>query len=204
MFKCVSKSWNRPISDICIPRVFAEACVLNLYRGFLRKICDSRYISDKKPEVNYVGSIPKDKDKCDIYHEIDCCKCCRPDYACPYVVVSLETNQCFHIPEPLEHVESNYAALIFDPVQSNDYKVVLPHSHLECPMLDMFSSEHGKWVRHLVPGDWVKYPNLMLPTIEGLNGLRRLYTWMGCYTCYLRKSILFSSTSNQQQCQLKS
>ncbi|KAI3966909.1 hypothetical protein MKW92_046236 [Papaver armeniacum] len=163
VFKCVSKSWNRLISDVCIPRVSADACVVNLYRGFLRRFRDSWYISDKKPEVNYVGSIPKDKDKCDIYHEIDCCnglslyKCYRPDYACPYVVVSLATNQCFRIPEPLEHVESNYAALIFDPIQSNDYKVVLPHSHLECPMLDIFSSEHGKWVRHLVPGDWVKY-----------------------------------------------
>ncbi|MCL7046959.1 hypothetical protein MKW94_002889 [Papaver nudicaule] len=163
VLKCVSKSWNKLISHVCIPRVSADVCILNLYTGFLRRFRHSWYLSDKKPEVNYVGSIPKDKGKGEVYHEIDCCnglslyKCHQPDYASRYVVANVATNQCFRIPEPLEHVKSNYAALIFDPVQSKDYKVVLPHSYLDHPRLDIFSSENGKWVRHFVPGDWVKY-----------------------------------------------
>ncbi|KAI3916287.1 hypothetical protein MKW98_004728 [Papaver atlanticum] len=163
VFKCVSKSWNKLISQVCIPRIAADACVIKLYNGFVKRFCYSFSLSDKMPEVNYVGSVPKNRDKNDNYHEIDYCnglslyKDSQSCYGTRYVVANLATNQCFTIPEPLEHVKSNYVALAFDPVESNGYKVVLPLSYLDSPSLDVFSSDTGKWTRHTVPGDWIKY-----------------------------------------------
>ncbi|RZC88290.1 hypothetical protein C5167_016082 [Papaver somniferum] len=163
VFKCVSKSWNKLISQVCIPRITADACVIKLYSGYVKRFCYSFSLSDKMPEVNYVGSVPKNRDKNDNYHEIDCCnglslyKDSQSCYGTRYVVADLATNQCFTIPEPLEHVKSNYVALAFDPVESNGYKVVLPLSYLDSPSLDVFSSDTGKWTRHTVPGDWIKY-----------------------------------------------
>ncbi|KAI3925341.1 hypothetical protein MKW92_048717 [Papaver armeniacum] len=160
VFKCVCKSWNRLISHVCIPRISADFCVLNLYRGDLFQCYDARCYSDKMPELNYRGPIPKDRDNKTCYHEIDCChglSLYMAKYICRYIVVSRATNQYFDIPEPLEDVKRMFVALAFDPVQSNYYKIVLPHPYFDSPSLDIFSSEIGKWVRHIVPGDWVKH-----------------------------------------------
>ncbi|KAI3945810.1 hypothetical protein MKW98_023084 [Papaver atlanticum] len=112
------------------------------------------------PELNYVGSIPKDKDDVARYCQIDCCNglsLYKAVSICRYVVVNLATNHCFSIPEPLEAAKQNFAAIVFDPVRSNDYKIVQPCPRIDSPMLDVFSSEFGKWVRHKVPGNWVKH-----------------------------------------------
>ncbi|KAI3841121.1 hypothetical protein MKX03_007849 [Papaver bracteatum] len=161
VFKCVSKSWNKLISDVCIPRISADICVLNLYRGKYRRLHESYCFSEKMPELNYVGSIPKDKDDDDVrYWQVDCCNglsLYQAGFDCCYVVVNRATNQCFSIPEPLEAAKQNFAAIVFDPVKSNDYKIVLPCPHIGSTMLDIFSSEVGKWVRHKVPGNWMKH-----------------------------------------------
>ncbi|MCL7048297.1 hypothetical protein MKW94_002785 [Papaver nudicaule] len=163
VFKCVSKSWNRLISHVCIPRITADVCILNLYRlhrKIVPELCDACCLSDKMPELNYRGSIPKDRDNKACYREIDCCNglsLYMDEDICRYILVSRSTNQYFDIPEPLEGVKETFTALAFDPVQSNDYKIVLPLHHLDSPCLDIFSSDIGKWVRHIVPGDWVKH-----------------------------------------------
>ncbi|KAI3962978.1 hypothetical protein MKW92_010345 [Papaver armeniacum] len=160
VIKCVSKSWNKLISDVCIPRITADTCVLNLYRGRLRRLHDAYCFSDKMPELNYVGSVPKDKDDDVRYWEVDSCNglsLYQAGFDCRYVVVNLATNQCFSIPEPLEAAKHNFAAIVFDPVKSNNYKIVLPCPHIDSPMLDIFSSEVGKWVRHKVPGNWIQH-----------------------------------------------
>ncbi|KAI3853253.1 hypothetical protein MKX03_003165 [Papaver bracteatum] len=96
VFKCVCKSWNRLISHVCIPRISADFCVLNLYRGDLFQCYDARCYSDKMPELNYCGPIPKDRDNKTCYHEIDCChglSLYMAKYICRYIVVSRATNQ---------------------------------------------------------------------------------------------------------------
>ncbi|KAI3841120.1 hypothetical protein MKX03_007848 [Papaver bracteatum] len=149
------------ISDICLPKITADICVLNLYRGRFRRLHDAYCLSEKMPELNYVGSIPKDKDDDDVrYWQVDCCNglsLYQAGFDCRYVVVNRATNQCFSIPEPLEAAKHNFAAIVFDPVESNNYKIVLPCPHIDSPTLDIFSSEVGKWVRHKVPGNWVKH-----------------------------------------------
>ncbi|KAI3930385.1 hypothetical protein MKX01_003413 [Papaver californicum] len=148
VFKCISKSWNKLISDVCLPRISADICVLNLYSGRCRRLDDAYCFSEKRPELNYVGSIPRDKDYDTRYFQIDCCNelsLYKEVSVCHYLVVNLATNQCFSIPEPLEAAKENFAAIVFDPVQSNDYKIVLPCPYIDPPMLDVFSSEFGKW-----------------------------------------------------------
>ncbi|MCL7032139.1 hypothetical protein MKW94_001110 [Papaver nudicaule] len=176
VFKCVSKSWNKLISDVCLPRISADICVLNLYRGKYRRLHDSYHFSEKSPELNYVGSIPKDDDDNTRYCQVDCCNGLSLYQAvsvCRYVVVSLATNQCFSIPEPLEVSGQSFAAIVFDPVKSNDYKIVLPCPRIDSPMVDIFSSEYGKWVRHKVPGNWVKH--LLVPGSD--NPKHRWIKW---------------------------
>ncbi|KAI3849621.1 hypothetical protein MKX03_008390, partial [Papaver bracteatum] len=51
----------------------------------------------------------------------------------------------------------NFAAIVFDPIQSSDYKIVRPNPYLDIPSLDIFLSEIGEWARHEVPGDWVEH-----------------------------------------------
>ncbi|RZC60266.1 hypothetical protein C5167_022017 [Papaver somniferum] len=94
------------------------------------------------------------------HHEIDCCNglsLCDGAYGSGYVVVNLATRQHFSIPEPLKLPGWNFAAIVFGPIQSNDYTIVRPNPYYDTPSLDIFSSEIGKWVRHIVPGDWVEH-----------------------------------------------
>ncbi|KAI3983160.1 hypothetical protein MKX01_030882 [Papaver californicum] len=119
-----------------------------------------------------------------MYHcEIDCCNglsLCEGACGSRYVVVNVATRQRFSIPEPLKHPGWNFAAIVFDPIQSNPihYKIVRPNPYSDIPSLDIFSSEIGKWVRHEVPGDWVEHlciSEFDSPCFGGLNRLRGMY-----------------------------
>ncbi|XP_026385536.1 putative F-box protein At1g50870 isoform X1 [Papaver somniferum] len=157
MFKCVSKSWNKLNSQVCLPRLSSNVCVLRFYRGRTRRLSDQLCFSGTLPELNSASYVSKGNM---YHHEIDCCNglsLCDGAYGSGYVVVNLATRQHFSIPEPLKLPGWNFAAIVFGPIQSNDYTIVRPNPYYDTPSLDIFSSEIGKWVRHIVPGDWVEH-----------------------------------------------
>lgn len=73
-----------------------------------------------------------------------------------YYVCNPTTKQCVCIPKATFHMEDCFASLAFDPCESSHYKVArFPSPPKESvpihQLLDIFSSENGRWVRHQIP-----------------------------------------------------
>uniref|UniRef100_A0A5B6YJK0 Uncharacterized protein n=1 Tax=Davidia involucrata TaxID=16924 RepID=A0A5B6YJK0_DAVIN len=71
-----------------------------------------------------------------------------------YYVCNPMTRQCVPIPKARCHRHHLYAALAFNPSESPCYKIVrFALLQIENQALDIFSSDTGQWVRHLVQLD---------------------------------------------------
>ncbi|KAI8532455.1 hypothetical protein RHMOL_Rhmol11G0215400 [Rhododendron molle] len=164
-FKCVSKAWYFLISNVCVPRVFAFMPL----SGFLFRWMapDYKYTMDYAPlddnggegfVESYSMLLPFPHTGKDV---LDCCNGLllvvnRSSVPVEYYVCNPATKQCVPIPVSPMHLKFMYAKLAFNPLKSTNYKIVhlarsaAIASVTHPPELDVFSSDTGKWVKHLV------------------------------------------------------
>ncbi|KAL5813389.1 hypothetical protein ACOSQ4_024030 [Xanthoceras sorbifolium] len=169
MFKCVSRSWNSLISNVCIPRISRMPLPLS---GFFCKFSprESRmeYVSYSDEVItdnnvncdsfveSYSSLLPS---KYSPYHLVDCCNgiiLLVSISVCRYYLCNPAIKQCVAIPKAHAHTDVKHAVLAFNPHESSHYKVICLHYTDSCcasnpPELDIFSSETRKWIRYAVP-----------------------------------------------------
>ncbi|KAL6273904.1 hypothetical protein ACE6H2_024596 [Prunus campanulata] len=176
----VAKSWHQIISHIWLRRFWSQSPVLGLFFRTLHppdKTCvrlsyislDDNYfylhkpskIVSRKSQLRWVKSQMRDTSD----YNLDCCNglilLFHPD-AYQFCVFNPITKQHVHIPKAHPHEHEHFcAALAFDPLESNHYKVVRidysqqqPYcsststSSLTLMIMDVFLSQSGEWVRH--------------------------------------------------------
>ncbi|XP_059663954.1 uncharacterized protein LOC132309684 [Cornus florida] len=100
-----------------------------------------------------------------------------------YYVCNPATKQCVAIPTNPTHLEPMFAALAFNPTESLNYKIVrfaqtaLSASISNPLKLDIFSSDTGKWVTHVVPLDPAVYGLKWIKHCVYFNGVLYMLSW---------------------------
>lgn len=168
-FKCVSKAWYFLISNVCVPRISASMPL----SGFLFRwttLSKFEYMMDYAPlddnggegfVESYSTLLPFPHTGEDV---LDCCNGLllavnSSSVPLQYYVCNPATKQCVPIPVSPTHLDYMCTALAFNPLESTNYKIVrlarsaAIASVTHPPELDIFSSDTGKWVKHLVPLD---------------------------------------------------
>ncbi|KAM1529331.1 hypothetical protein ACFX1Z_018549 [Malus domestica] len=179
--KIVAKSWHRIISDVWLRRFWSQSPIIGLYYRTLWPADDDTYL-----QLNYVclhhnynywttfwnnDILEPDKlvvtqvrDVSDSY--LDCCNGLILFFnlrTCQFCVFNPITKQHVSVPIACAHEREHFcAALAFDPLESNHYRIVRidysPQSKSSgCPvptptptltlMMDIFSSQSGQWAR---------------------------------------------------------
>ncbi|KAK2664849.1 hypothetical protein Ddye_003427 [Dipteronia dyeriana] len=183
MFKCVSRSWNSLISNVCIPRISSMSSPLS---GFLFRFSP---MTPRMDYVSYSDEVITDNDatsngfveayssllpsKYSPYHVVNCCNgliLLVSESVCRYYVCNPAIKQCVAIPKARAHAKAHNALIAFDPHESSHYKVICFPNSLHCPAfktpeLDIFSSETRKWIRYTIPveppldkgSNWIKH-----------------------------------------------
>ncbi|KAG8647269.1 F-box protein At5g07610 [Manihot esculenta] len=163
--RCVCRTWNNLISNVCIPKAFAASPLCGLlYRGYkygLSKNAFAGYIPYGQPLdlvpnnsqafVNsYTALLPFENSPGDF---CDCCSGLLLFVNLPilqFYVCNPVTKQCAAIPTSSAYAKPIHASLAFNPSESPHYKVFCIDrmcSHIL--NLHIFSSDVGKWVTHL-------------------------------------------------------
>ncbi|OMO65088.1 hypothetical protein COLO4_31564 [Corchorus olitorius] len=181
--KCVSKLWNRLITDVCAPKFSKHASLGGFFfpveerlvirdQFFLHYVSnDGQCLSADETVVESISALLPFK--FNFYNLIHSCNGLLlfvnfvtgsiPQY---YVCNPL-TKQCIEIPRNIEREKlasdcgeelQKFAALAFDPWKSSHYKVVSfnywrNYSLKKAVNFDVFSSDTGEWVSHTMPLD---------------------------------------------------
>ncbi|KAM7498517.1 hypothetical protein LguiA_022931 [Lonicera macranthoides] len=149
-FKCVSKSYNSLVSNVCVPKILASISGL-FYEH-------SKMSSTSKSLMDYANTTTSDSSAAtefmDTYRALvpfenptandfqDCCNGLillvnsfgaavnhlvrnpRKTPPAQYYVLNPATKQCITIPVNTAHIEARHAFLAFDPLESPNYKIV--------------------------------------------------------------------------------
>ncbi|PQQ04143.1 uncharacterized protein Pyn_20258 [Prunus yedoensis var. nudiflora] len=176
--KMVAKSWHKIISHVWLRRFWSQSPVLGIFFRTLHppdKTCvrlsyiflDDKYFYLHKPSKlvsrEYQFRLVKSQMRDTSDYNLDCCNglflLFHPD-TYQFCVFNPITKQHVSIPKARPHEHEHFcAALAFDPLESNHYRVVRIDYSQQQPycsstststltlFMDVFSSQSGEWVR---------------------------------------------------------
>ncbi|OMO65981.1 hypothetical protein COLO4_30844 [Corchorus olitorius] len=199
--KCVSKLWNRLITDVCAPKFSKHASLGGFFFRVGERLdtrdqfilhfvsSDGQCLSANETVVESISALLPFK--FNFQNLIHSCNglLLFVDFALgsvpQYYVCNPLTKQCIEIPRNIERERlasdcgeqvQSFAALAFDPWKSSHYRVVSfnnwgNYSLNKTVNFDVFSSATGEWVSHTMPLDAPIYELGWIRYAVYLNGV---------------------------------